>query len=236
VAAKVVASHGDFCAVPVGSEASFFAPLRVGMLPCVRSRTEKALLAEFNIRFIRHLSAIPLIQLAAVFGKLGPVLRRQAFGIDETPVRPPGTKPFVFEEKTLDEDTNDDGILSGVLYGMMEKACRSMRAQKLLPKTVWFHLRYSDGVDATRRHGFDRPSNVDPILFRMLEPFFLQTNSRRQRVRYLSITFTDLFAPPAQLSLFESSGPEKEYALISALDKIRAKYGEGTVRFGRMWN
>jgi len=234
VAAKVVAPHGDLCAVPAGSEASFLAPLRVRMLPSVRSKTERELLAEFNIRFVRQLSAIPLVQLALVFGKLGPVLHRQALGIDETPVLPPGTKPFVLEEKTMEEDTNDDGVLSGMLYGMVERACRAMRSRNVLPKTVWFHLRYSDGMDVTRCLRLDHPTATDPFLFRVLEPFFLKTNARRQRVRYLSVTFTDLFVPPAQLSLFESSDGRKEEALVSAVDAIRSKHGDGAVRFGRM--
>ena len=119
VAARVVETHGDLYAVPSGSEASFLAPLRVRMLPAVRVRKDRTMLEEFNIRIVRQLASLSILQLTSVFGKRGVLLHRQALGIDESPVRPPASKPFVLEEKTLDEDTNDDDVLLGVLFGMM---------------------------------------------------------------------------------------------------------------------
>lgn len=235
VASRVVSCHGDLCAVPFGSEASFLAPLRVRMLPAVRSHVESVLLDELNIRFVQQLTGISVVQLATVLGRLGPLLYRQARGIDNRPVRPPCSQPFILEEKTLEEDTNDDGALSSILYGMVEQACRQMRQQELLPRTVWLHLRYSDGFDVTRCLRLKHPRTTDPQLFRILEPFFFKTNERRQRVRYLSVTFTDLEGMPSQLSLFETlEKVRKEENLIQTLDKIYAKYGEGAVRFGRV--
>jgi DNA polymerase-4 len=235
VAAKVVAFHGDLCAVPFGSEASFLAPLRVRMLPAVRSRVERELLAEFNIKMIQQLAMLSLPQLVAVFGKLGFVLHRQALGIDERPVRAPEAKPFVLEEITLDEDTNDDTILLGILYRMIERGCRRMRNKGISARTIWLHIRYSDDEDATRRLRLVSPTTTDTILYRLLEPFFIRTNERRQRVRYLSLTFTDLVAPSPQLSLFDMSRPyQKEESLVAALDAIRARYGEKIVSFGRV--
>lgn len=235
VAAKVVAFYGDLCSVPFGSEASFLAPLRVRMLPAVRSRVEQELLGEFNIRMVQQLATLSLPQLVAVFGKLGLLLHRQALGIDERPVRTPETKPFVLEEMTLDKDTNDDHRLLGVLYNMIERACRRMRDKKIFARTVWLHLRYSDDVDATRCLRLVSYTTTDPILYRLLEPIFIKTNERRQRIRYISLTFTDLVAPSPQLSLFDISRPhQKEENLVAALDAVRARYGEKIVAFGRV--
>jgi DNA polymerase-4 len=237
VAAAVVArkrSRGDLYEVPTGSEASFLAPLRVRMLPAVRFKTERELLSEFNIRLVEQLAGIPLHQLALVFGRFGLALHRQSLGVDETPVRPPETKPFVLEEETLAEDTNDDAVLLSMLYGMTERACRALRLKGVLPATAWLHVRYSDGVDATRRLRIEGSSAVDPVLFRILGPFFLKTNFRRQRVRYLSLTLTDLAAPPAQLSLFDVPPPHpKEERLIRAIEAVRGKYNNAFLQFGR---
>jgi DNA polymerase IV len=237
VAARVVRSCGDLYEVPSGSEASFLAPLRVRLLPAIRRSTEGALLSEFNILRVEQLAGIPLPQLARVFGKFGFVLHRQALGIDETPVRSPETKPFVLEEETLAEDTNDDAVLLSVLYGMTEKACRALRAKRVLPATAWLHVRYSDGMDATRRLSISNPSAVDPVLFRMIEPLFLETCGRRVRVRYLSLTFTDLAAPAGQLGLFDAAaGPSREERLVLALESVRGRYGLLSVGFGRNTN
>ncbi len=234
VASRVVRSCGDLCEVPFGSEASFLAPLRVRMLPAVHRHTEGALLDEFCIRFVEQLAGIPLSQLVRVFGKSGLALHRQALGIDEAPVRPPEAKPFVLEEETLAEDTNDDAVLLSVLYGLTERACRRLRAKRVLPRTAWLHVRYSDGFDATRRLRMERPTAVDPAFFRLLCPLFLQTNVRRQRVRYLSLTLTDLGPPPAQAELFTAAPPDgREERLVRAVETVRAKYGDAAVRFGR---
>lgn len=234
VAARVVASCGDLYSVPGGSEASFLAPLRIRMLPAVRYRTEQELLAEFNIHRIQQLAGLSPGQLAAVFGRFGMVLHRQSLGIDETPVRPPPAKPFVLAEQTLTDDTNDDGVLLGVLYDLTEKAARRMRGQGVSPGTVWLHIRYSDGMDITRRGRVSLPVCLDPLLFQILKPLFFKANRRRQRVRYMGLTFTDLAVRTDQLALFEMPGPwQTQKALITALDTIRGKYGEGAVRFGR---
>ena len=234
VAARVVQSHGDLYTVPFGSEASFLAPLRVRLLPAVKDRKDRALLEELNIRLIDQLAALSLLQLSSVFGKRGLVFHRQALGIDDAPVRPPASKPFILEEETLAEDSNDDGVLLGMLYGMTERACRRMREKGVEPRTVWIHIRHSDGMDITRRMKVVRPVNVDPVLFGEIEPFFLKTCFRRQRVRYVSITITDLIFPSAQTSLLESfAEPSREESLVEALDAIRGKYGEKVVRWGR---
>jgi len=234
VAARVVESHGDLCSVPSGSEASFLAPLQVWMLPALRKQKDRVLLAELNIRLIRQLAALSILQLTSVFGKRGILLHRQSLGIDESPVRPPMSKPFVLGETTLDEDTNDDGVLLGVLYGMIEGACTEMRKKQVLPRTVWLHLRYTDGMDVTRCLRFHTPTTTDFLLFPKLESLFLRANVRRQRVRYLSLTFTDLISRPAQLGLFDGgSHCPKEKALVSALDRIRTRYGSKAIRLGR---
>lgn len=237
VAARVVESHGDLYAVPYGSEASFLAPLRVQMLPALRDRKDRALLKELNVRVIRQLAALSILQLTSVFGKRGVLLHHQALGIDERPVLPPASKPFILEEKTLDEDTNDDAVLLGFLYGMMEQACRQMRAKGVLPRTVWLHLRHTDGVDVTRCLRLRNPVTTDPFLFQKLEPLYLKASARRQRVRYMSLTFTDLIFPTAQMTLFDTaSHRKKEEALVAALDGIRARYSGDVVQWGRTMN
>jgi len=233
VAARVIRSCGDLCEVPPGSEAPFLAPLRVRLLPAVR-KAEGPLLAEFNIRFVEQLAGIPLPQLVRVFGRFGCVLHRQALGIDEAPVRPPEIKPFVLEEETLAGDTNDDAVLLSVLRLITERACRKLRTQKAFARTAWLFIRYSSGMDVTRRQRLNSPAVLDRILFRLIEPVFLKANASRQRVRYLSLTLTDLAPSGVQLRLFDDV-PElaREERLACAMEALRRKYGFSSVGFGR---
>jgi DNA polymerase-4 len=235
VAARVVESHGDLYAVPSGSEASFLAPLRVQLLPAVQDKKDRNLLEEFNVRLVRQLASFSVMQLTSVFGKRGVVLHRQALGIDERPVLPPASRPFFLEEETLDDDTNDDGVLLAFLFGMTERACRSMRTKGVLPRTVWIHLRHTDGVDVTRCLKLATPSNTDRVIFPELESMYLKATERRQRIRYMSLTFTDLISPTAQILLFAPpSNHHKEEALVTALDAIRSRFGDTAIQWGRM--
>ena len=232
VAARVVQSHADLYAVPGGSEASFLAPLRVSLLPVLHKKKDREFLSGFNIRYVRQLADMSLIQLAGVFGKRAVLLHRQALGIDDRPVTSPAAKPFILEEITLEEDTNDDGVLLAVLYRLTEQACRRMRAASLLSRTAWLHLRYSDGMDVTRRLTFPNPTVHDRLLFPRLKETYLKASERRQRIRYLSLTFTDLEKPSPQTSLFDS--PPEEGAgdpLIAALDTIRTRFGRDAVQW-----
>ncbi|MCJ7812995.1 zinc ABC transporter substrate-binding protein, partial [bacterium] len=93
-------------------------------------------------------------------------------------------------------------------------------------------------IDPVHREIYER--NYSQFIARVesmdqeLKSLFLKTSSRRQRIRYLSVTFTDLISPPSQLSLFEYSPHyHKESALASALDHIRTRYGNQAVQVGR---
>ncbi len=237
VAAVVIESYGDLYAVPEGSEASFLAPLRVQMLPAVQHRRDRLLLSELNIRFVHHLARISVPQLTRVFGRRGIVLHRQAMGIDEAPVVPRGSRPFILEEETLEQDTNDDHTLLGILCRMVERACSRMRKRGVIPRTIWLHLRYTDGVDLTRCLRGGRIEPIDPLIFPVIEKLYFQTCTRRARIRYMSLTFTDLSIPTGQMNLFsKSSFNQRERMLVSALDRIRERFGEAAVRWGRVAN
>lgn len=231
VAARVIESHGDLVTVPPGSEAAFLAPLRVRMLPAMRNRREREKLTELNIRRIHQVAALTPGQLAVVFGRRASLLRRQALGIDDQPVRVPAARPYILEEAGL--DTNDDEVLLGTLFILMERACRRLRAQGAVARTVWLHIRYGDGADVTRRERLPPAGLPDRVLFPVLESLFLKASERRQRLQAMSLTFTDLSAPAGQTALFDFSLHSREEALIRALDDLRGRFGEGVLHWGR---
>jgi len=231
VAARVIETHGDLVTVPPGSEAAFLAPLNVRMLPALRNRAEREKLTELNIRRVHQLAVLTPGQLAAVFGRRAALLRRQALGMDDQPVRIPAARPFILEEAGM--DTNDDERLLGTLFLLMERACRRLRVQGVVSRTVWLHIRYADGLDMIRKERLPAAGLPERVLFPILESLFLKVSGRRQRLRHMSLTFTDLSALPAQTALFDFSPHSREEALIRALDDLRGRFGEGALQWGR---
>ena len=223
-----------------GQEADFLSPLAVGRLPAVDPRTEGCLLDELNIRKVRDLAAIELARLSLAFGPKGIALYRQARGIDESPVRPPDRTPAVEADETLAEDTNDDALLLGCLYVLVERCGARLRALGLPAGEAALTARYSDGVTVSRRIALSPPSSCDGALYRQVRSTFEHVVQRRGRVRYMRVRFTKLAAAlPAQMSLFGDGDAEKEAAsgsgrdVIAALDRIRGRFGNRAIAFGR---
>jgi hypothetical protein len=90
-------------------------------------------------------------------------------------------------------------------------------------------------MDVTRRRRLSHPTSVDTLLFPEVESLFRIAAFRRQRIRYLSLTWTDLRAVSNQLFLLDRVSPEEERqeALVAALDRIRGRYGDRAVVWGR---
>lgn len=110
--------------------------------------------------------------------------------------------------------------------------------------------RYTDGVMVTRRVLLSPPANRDLTLFARVHALFVEAVTRRGRVRYLRVRFTRLAPAPVQMSLLDLPGfgqPEpaggaggageasdREPAVIAALDRIRKRFGEKAIAFGRV--
>jgi DNA polymerase-4 len=215
-----------------GQEAGFLSPLAVRHLPVVDPRTEGRLLDELNIRKVKDLVSIDLPHLNLAFGGKGLTLYRQARGIDDSPVRPPERSLAVEADETLPEDSNDDAMLLAVLFGLVERCGARLRRLGLPAGEAALTARYSDGVTTTRLVKLSPPAIRDLTLHAHVRPLFEEVVGRRGRVRYLRLRFTKLAPAAGQMELFDDDGG-RERPLIEALDRIRGRFGERAILFGR---
>ncbi len=220
-----------------GREEGFLSPLAVRHLPAVDPSIEGRLLDVLNIRKVAELRAIDLPHLSLAFRSWGVALYRQARGIDESPVRPPERTPVVEEDETLPDDTNDDAALLGCLLGLVERCCARLRKQGRTAGQARLSARYTDGTVVSRAVTIAPPHASDAALWACLRPLFEQVVGRRGRVRYLMVRLTRLSAAAAamtQMCLFdEDAGADAGAGLEVALDRIRGRFGETAVRYGR---
>jgi DNA polymerase-4 len=219
-----------------GQEAGFLAPLPVRHLPAVDPRTEGRLLEDLSIRTVAHLRQVALPHLGMAFGSRALALYRQSRGLDDAPVRPLEKAPVAEADETLAEDTNDDALLRGCLFALVERCGARLRQLGVAARRAVLAARYSDGVMASRGLTLPSPEARDLTLFRLLRPLFEIVVGRRSRVRYLRLRLEDLAAPSTQMQLFDDEDPQgvdHERSLMSALDRIRKRFGSSAVRFGR---
>jgi len=234
IASKIVRSEG-ILDVDHGQESSFMAPLKVDVLPGIGHVRRRILLEELNIALVREIAAMDMGRLKLVFGRQAYVIHQRAFGIDPTPVYPPRIRPTVTEEITLPGDENDDRILLGILYGLVEKCARRLRSRVLFPRKAGLVFRYGDQVEVTRQTTLSHGSFWDFDLYGPLEKIFFKACQRRVGVRFMRVWFWNFSTPSSQLPLFPATPPdaEKKTLVTHALDLIRERYGDEAIKYGR---
>ncbi|MDZ7315615.1 MAG: hypothetical protein ONB24_05780 [candidate division KSB1 bacterium] len=233
-AAEFVAGLGEplgLYDVRIGEEAAFLAPLSVRYLAAGRRDVYQELW-DLNLRRIRQVAETPVEHLQTVFGRLGVLLHQQANGIDPRPVMPPKQKPEIVEIDQLEEDSNDFPLLRARLHGLLACAARRLRRERLLTARLSVEILYSDQRSETTQQRFSATDD-EFALTAELNALLGRAVSRRVRVRRLTLRLGDLTPPPQQLSLFDPARDPKREALIAALDRIRDRYGETAIRFGR---
>jgi len=233
--ASWVASSEGLLDVDHGQESSFMAPLKASVLPGIGHVRRKILLEELNIFLVREVAVLDMGTLKLVFGRQAYVIHQRALGIDPTPVYPPRMEPTVAEEVTLPQDENDDGKLLGILYGLVERCSHQLSSRALLPRKAGLIFRYTDQEEIMRQINLPRMSFWDFDLYAPLERIFLRACRRRVRVRFMKVWFQDFSHPISQLSLFPAQAPvmEKKALVTQALNRIRERYGDEVIRYGR---
>ena len=235
VAARYISQYAELFDVLPGNERTFLDPLALKMLPGIGQATNRVLLEDLNLQTIGMLSRVPLNKLILVLGKNALMLHQQALGIDESPVLPPEHRVEIKEEYTFSEDSNDDNLIMGVIYYLIESGCLRLRQQNKQTNSLRIFCRYSDSKVATRTLRLPEPTHTEYLMFHQARKVFEQLIARRTRIRYLSIGFEKLLHAADQTTLFArviDPVANRHQAIHQALDKLRGRHGYEVVRFG----
>lgn len=235
IASRIIPCEGVLD-VGQGQEAAFMAPLKVNVVPGIGRFRREILLEELNITLVRELAVLDMGSLRLIFGRQTFVIHQRTLGIDTTPVYPMPMKPMVSEEITLPQDENDDRMLLGALYRLVEKCSYRLRSRGLFPRKAGLLLRYSDQMETTRQLKLPSHSSFwDFDLYDPIEKMFVNACNRRVRVRFIRVWFRDFSNSNDQLSLFHTTSPDgnRKSLVIQALDRIRERHGEEAIKYGR---
>ena len=215
----------------------FFAPLPVKSLPGIGPVTT-ARLRDFHIDLLGVLARTESWFLERVFGVHGPAMQIRARGEDDTPVCPPWEQAqakSVGHERTFAQDTDDLRVLRGRMQELLEEATARLRADGLLARTITVKVRYADFVTVSRDASLPQPSDHDQEWAELAQDLLARMVTRRTLVRLVGVRFTGLTRGFWQPSLFAQERAQQRRR-IDVLDRLRAKYGEHTLRAGeRLW-
>ena len=229
VAAKVTRPAG-IREVEHGAEQNFIGPLEVHYLPLF-NQSIKAQLLELNLRLIQQIADLSLQHLTIVFRRDGSKLYQASRGIDYPPVFPPQQVPNIYEQTTLAEDTNDIHLLRGALYQLVEKVGRQLRQSCQSTRKMMLEIYYADHREAIGQKRLPQATNTDQELFQVAEELLHKILTRRIRVCKLAVRYFQLTPLPGQMSLFDRQTGDKNQNLTRAIDQIRKKFGETSLKY-----
>jgi DNA polymerase-4 len=147
VVAKIASDRrkpGGLTVVPAGREAEFLAPFDVRRLPGVGPRAEERL-RRAGVGTIGALARLPEGELERLLpGKLGPLLRDRARGIDPRPLETASETISISTEETFDRDIDDPGELKAEVRRMAERVAERLERGGQTARTVTTKVRYQD--------------------------------------------------------------------------------------------
>jgi DNA polymerase IV len=147
VVAKIASDRrkpGGVTVVPAGREAAFLAPFDVRRLPGVGPRSEERL-RRAGIDTIGSLAAVSDEDLRRLLpGKLGPLLRDRARGIDPRPLELSSETVSISAEETFPRDVADRERLHEELRRLSELVAQRLAVAGQTGRTVTTKVRYPD--------------------------------------------------------------------------------------------
>jgi len=224
--------NGVLWAVP-GSEAKFLAPLDVRDIPGVGEVTERNL-HGLGIHKVGDLARFDEQFLQEHFGKWGLALAGKARGEDaggwfDSEVAADTDPKSISHEHTYNEDTADLTKIESTLMRLSEMVGRRLREGGFHARTVQLKLRYKDFTTITRARSLPEPTQLDTEIFGQVRELFLKNWRKGSAVRLLGVHTSGFENSGGQGDLLEGGRRERWAQALSAVDRMRDKFGESSV-------
>jgi DNA polymerase-4 len=185
--------------IPAGNELAFLAPLPIGSLPGIGTKTQFILNQE-GFKTVKDLQAWGHDALIKKFGAHGYHFYMASIGKDNRPVDSSESSPkSIGAESTFESDQTDRAILVEKLIEMFQKAYKRLRRYRMRARGISLKLRYSDFKTITRVCTFDSHSNDDDFLLKHLISLFDKFYSEDFPIRLIGVSLeklTDLYWQP----------------------------------------
>jgi len=230
IASKLRKPKG-FVVVARGEEASFLAPLSIGRLPGIGTKTEAAL-ARLGIHLVRDLFARSERELSAAFGRDWRKVLEWGRGEDDSPVETEsGDAKSYSKQETFPADVADFAEIERVAKRMIDELMPKVRADGIKIRTLTVKVRYADFTQESNGRSLEAATNLEAPLYPLVTPLLRAAWSRRRPLRLVSVRLSGVDGGPAQLEMFGQSD-EKRRKLAGVLDRLNRGGRDAVVMHG----
>ena len=230
-----------------GREKDFLAPLPVRALSGIGAAAEQKLKSR-GITTLGDIAQSEEATLVRLFGKNGHTMYVRASGGDDAPVEDEAPVKSVSHEVSFSIDLTTQQEVEAAIATIAAKVGRRLRCKGLSGHTLGLRVRYDDRSVRSVQHTLPKATNDEllytPLLYRMMNELWHPGTP----VRLIGVAITGFTEDEVvQESLFdlEDVAPnsfdvepiikneEKRRGLIEATDKVKDRFGETSLRFGR---
>lgn len=213
-------------------------PLRIGEMHMVGKSAEATLLG-MDIRTIGDLANADLAVLRQKLGKHADYLYTNAHGMDRSPVIPPDQVPraqSIGKHNTYRRNLVSREEINIGIMALADHVATSLRRESFKALVVQVTIKDPDLVVITRQKGLPRPTWLAADLVRACMELVDEHWKEGKPVRLLAVTAMKLVPKEEaleQVTLLDSPADnrqrEKGERLEQMIDKIRDKYGSGSI-------
>ncbi|MFD5876581.1 hypothetical protein [Streptomyces sp. NPDC060322] len=232
------AAGGTTFVVPPGEHAGFLASKPAAALDGVGAATARTL-CGYGLDSIGRIAAAPLATLQRITGvRTGRELWERANGIDRTRVVPNAAARSIAAERSFPRDELDPEQHRRALLSLTEELGARLRVDGQVCRSLAVSVRYADRTGyatLTRSRTLTEPTAhsvaLTSLAYRIQDSFALQ----RARVRGIGLRAEGLHdAERAAHQLTFDPVDERARRIEAVSDRLRARFGPGAVKPGRL--
>ncbi|WP_316842313.1 DNA polymerase IV [Pedobacter gandavensis] len=210
----------------------FLNPLSIRKIPGLGEKTFVKL-SDMGIKKIHTLTQIHPDQMNSILGKNGLSLLQKAKGIDNSPVIPYQEQKSIGTQCTFKADTIDVDTINNLITSMVMDLAFDLRQKKKLAACITVTIRYANFEDVTKQATIAYTS-LDSVLMLKAKELFRQVYQKRMLLRLVGVRLSNLVTGHEQIDLYSES--QEQYSLYQALDKIRNRFGDKSIKLASTLN
>ena len=231
IASKLRKPRG-FIVVPPGTEAGFLAPLPIGKLPGIGTKTETLLAARHGLRLVGDLVGRTGTELQAIFGDSWREMLATARGEDERPMATEQEDAKSYsQQETFADDVGEFAEIERVAKRMVDELMPKIRADGKRVRTMTVKVRYPDFSQESHGRSLSAATDLEAPFFLLVAKLLRAAWTKRRPLRLVSVRFSGVEDGPAQLEMF-AQADEKRRRLAGVLDKLNQGGAEQVVQHG----
>ena len=228
--------------VEPGTEETFLQTCTLAEIPMVGPKFQARLAARGLVTVRDVLRLTPTALRGWLSDREAKWLWARVHGVDDAAVVTRGANKGISRDATFNKDLHDDRDIERELLALVTRAASDMRGDGLTARTVTVKLRDWDFRTRSAQRTLPDPIVSDRTILRVARELLVDLRAvRRVPARLVGVRLSHLAGERDvdQFSLFEtapsrSGETTKDRGLTRAIDGVRRKFGDASIRPGRL--